>query len=77
MSRVVFGRFVTTADIDSDRILRAQEGRLKSVVVLGFGEDGQFVMATSSGAPGEILLQLELAKRMVLEHVKAALPGEE
>ena len=47
LTNVVQGDFVTRLDIDPDRVLHGAVGRLQSVVVIGYGVDGEEYFASS------------------------------
>lgn len=60
---------ITRLDLDPNRVLASALGQLKSVVVLGYDQDGDFYIATSYADGGDMLWDLELAKKKLLEVV--------
>ncbi len=60
---------VTTLKTNPDRILKAAEGKLETVVVVGWKKDdeGQFYFASSEPNEAEVIMLLEIAKRRLLE----------
>ena len=47
LTNVVQGNFVTRLDTDPDRVLQGAVGKLQSVVVIGYGVDGEEYYASS------------------------------
>lgn len=68
MADVVEFTGITTLDVPVDRVLSgAQEHGLGSVVVIGFGTDGDFYFASNKADGGEILWLMELAKAKLIK----------
>lgn len=63
---------ITSLDIPAERVLRkASEADLKSVVVLGYDEDGEEYFASSLADGGDVVWLMERAKMKLL-----AMPDE-
>lgn len=59
---------VTSHDIPTERVLRgALAENLKSAVVIGWTEDGEFYFSSSVSNGPSIVWDLELAKKKLLE----------
>ncbi len=59
---------ITTLDIPPTRILaKAAGAKLKSCVVVGYGEDGEFYFASSIADGGTVVWLMEIAKKRLLE----------
>lgn len=57
---------ITDKDHDPDVMLRLAQGRLQSVVILGFDKDGQLFFSANEADGGGVLWLLEKAKMMLL-----------
>ncbi len=68
MGEVIEPSFITKLDIPVERILRkATEANLKTVVVVGWDQDGEMYFASSVSDGGEVLWLFEKAKKSLLE----------
>ena len=56
----------TTLDIPPDKVLMGALGRLESVVICGFGKDGEFFSSSSLAYRPDILYILERCKRNLM-----------
>lgn len=66
MSKIIPLNETTTMDIPPDRVLENAVGKLKSVIVLGYDQDGYEYFASSTSEYGDLLLLLERAKLTLL-----------
>ena len=57
---------ITTLDLDPDLILETNKGKLAGVVILGYGQDGEEVFASTYADGGTVLWLLERCKQMLL-----------
>jgi hypothetical protein len=57
---------VTRIDTTPDRVLEAAIGKLESVVVIGFGKDGEEYFASNQTDGGDVLWKLERAKHKLM-----------
>lgn len=68
MGDVIDAHIVTSLDIPVERILaRAAEANLKTVVVIGWDQDGDPYFAASIADGPEVLWLLELTKQRLFE----------
>lgn len=58
---------VTRHDIEVDKVLNGAVGKLKSVVVIGWEDDGPFYFASNHADGGTVLWLLELARIKLLK----------
>lgn len=59
---------ITKLDLPPERLLtQALEAQPDSVVIVGYGKDGEFYFASSKADGAEVLWLLELAKKRLLE----------
>lgn len=59
---------ITLLDFPVERIYKgAMKAKLKTLVVVGVDEDGDFYFASTKADGGEVLWYLELAKKRLLE----------
>lgn len=59
---------ITTLDIPPTRILaKAAGAKLKTCVVVGYDEDGEFYFASSVADGGTVVWMMEVAKKRLLE----------
>lgn len=65
----------TLHDLDARDVLEGvlEDAELDRVVILGWGKNGELWMSSSMAKPSEILLLLEVSKKILLE---AMLSGE-
>ena len=59
----------TDKDINVDIVLEAAQGKLKSVVVAGWTDEGGFYLALSQGSIAENLMIVECAKALLVEYM--------
>jgi hypothetical protein len=69
MGDVVVLDVVTSLPLPPDRVLEAALGKLQTVVVIGYMEDGNEYFASSESAGPEVLWLMERAKLKLLEIV--------
>lgn len=69
VAKVIRMRNVTKLDLDPDVVLQSAIGQLKTVVIMGFGIDGNEYFASSCADGGDVLWHLERAKRALLDAV--------
>jgi hypothetical protein len=67
----------TDRDINVDMVLEAAQGKLKSVVVAGWTEEGGFYLALSQGAIAENLMIVECAKALIVEYMIGGLQTDD
>lgn len=67
IDNVVIWNGITKHDLPPDRILEGARGKLKSVVVLGWDEEGCVYFASSMADGGDVMWLMEWAKRAMLE----------
>ena len=60
---------ITKLDIPPDRILEGAKGKLQSVAIVGYDEDGEEYFASSQADGGEVLWLLERCKLNLLRQV--------
>ena len=59
---------ITTHDIPTERVLGAAlAANLKSVIVIGWCEDGEFYFASSEASGASCVWDMEVAKKKLLE----------
>lgn len=58
---------VTKLDLPVDRVLDGAMGRMKSVVLMGYDEDGDLYFASTYANGGEVLWLLEKCKMALLD----------
>lgn len=58
---------VTEDRLPVDRVLKAAEGKLETVLVLGYTKDGDFYLASSTGEIDDIYDLATLAQKAVME----------
>lgn len=68
MGEVIPLGMVTSLNIPPDRVLENNKGQLKSVLILGFTNEGDFLAASSQADGGEILWLMELCKQRLFEN---------
>jgi hypothetical protein len=56
-------------ELTPETILKAAEGKLTAVLLVGWTEEGSFYMSTSQGAVADNLLLLEVSKTLMLEYL--------
>lgn len=61
---------VTTLDLDPNRVLEAAVSKLKSVVIVGYDNEGDEYFASSVSDGAEVLWLLERAKHKLLQITK-------
>lgn len=66
MGDVTFLNCVTRLDIPADRVLEQAIGKLETVVVIGYDENGDEYFASSKADGGYVLWLLERAKLKLL-----------
>ena len=66
MSNIVEIGGVTTLDIDPDKVLKGAINNLSEVFVIGWDEDENLYLASSTSRSGDLLVLLELAKKDLL-----------
>ena len=70
MGEVVVGDFITKLDVPPKRVIEgAVEANLKSVVIIGFDEDGDEYFASSIADGGTVMFLMERAKFKLLNIV--------
>lgn len=57
---------VTRLNLPPDRVLKAAQGELESVTVLGWDKDGKMYFASTQADGGDVLWLLEKAKKALL-----------
>lgn len=62
MGEIVSFRGLTKHDIDPDRMLEANKGEFKHLVLLGYNHDDNFIFASTMADGGDVVWMLELAK---------------
>lgn len=68
MTNVVTLRNITRLDIPAERVLsEALAEDLKSAIVVGLDENGDFYFASSFADGGDVLWWLEIAKKRLLD----------
>lgn len=67
MSNVIRLPCVTTLDLDPDVILEEAAGKLKTVVILGYDQDGEEYFASSVADGGTVIWLMEKCKKALLE----------
>lgn len=67
----------TDRDINVDMVLEAAQGKLKSVVVAGWTDEGGFYLALSQGAIAENLMIVECAKALIVEYMIGGLQTDD
>lgn len=58
---------ITKLDLPPDRVLEGAKGRLDSVVIMGFDQDGNEYFASSKADGGEVMWLMERCKKQLLE----------
>ena len=58
---------VTSLPIPPDRVLKEARGKLETVIVLGWDNDGEFYFAASESDGGNAIWLMEKAKKYLLE----------
>lgn len=66
MGEVVIFHGITVLDLDPDRTLRAAEGVLEHVVIIGRTKDGYEYFSSSVADGGDALWMMERAKKALL-----------
>jgi hypothetical protein len=61
---------ITKLDVPPDYILKAAEGQLEGVLLLGWDKNGDIYTASSYADGGTILWLMELCKKMLLQSVE-------
>ena len=70
MGKVVVGNFITRLDVPVDRVIEgAIKTGLKSVIIIGYDEDGEEYFASSIADGGTVMFLLERAKFKLLNIV--------
>lgn len=67
MSNVIRLPCVTSLDLDPEVILDGAAGRLKTVVILGYDQDGEEYFASSVADGGTVIWLMEKCKKALLE----------
>lgn len=67
MSNVIRLPCITTLDLDPDVILEGTAGKLKTVVILGYDQDGEEYFASSVADGGTVIWLMERCKKALLE----------
>lgn len=68
MGEVIIGDFVTRLDVPGERVLsQAQEAGLTSVLVLGYGPEGEEYMASSFAGGHDVVWLMERCKWRLME----------
>ena len=67
MSNVIRLPCVTSLDLDADVILEGAMGKLKSVVIMGYDENGEEYFASSVADGGTVIWLMERMKKALLE----------
>lgn len=57
----------TLCDLKADDVLEAAKEKLEEALILGWAEDGDFYLASTTSQIGNMLLLLELAKSALLK----------
>ena len=70
MSNVVRLPCITTLDLQPDVILGEAMGKLKTVVVMGYDEDGEEYFASSVADGGTVMWLMERVKQLLLDNAK-------
>lgn len=65
--KLVYFNGVTRLDIPASRILENAPRNMKTAVVIGYDENGEFYFASSAADGGNVLWLLETAKKKLLE----------
>jgi uncharacterized protein with WD repeat len=60
----------TLLDLEADDVLEAAKTHLESAVIIGWTNDGDLYVASTTSKTGEIFLLLELTKDALLEKLK-------
>lgn len=66
MSNVIPLGNITTLDLPPDRVLDAAKGKLESVVIIGWTEDGEEYFASTDPDSGSVIWLLERFKKALL-----------
>lgn len=67
MGDVIYGDFITRLDLPAERVLSgAQAADLRSVVILGYDQDGNEYFASSMSDGGTVLWLMERARLKLL-----------
>lgn len=66
-AKVIIGNFPTKLDIPPDRVLKAAQGQLSQVLIVGIDNDGHAYYASSYADRGAAMFNVELFKQFLLE----------
>lgn len=72
-SNVIDLPVVTTLDLNADKVLKQARGNLESVVVLGYGKDGEEYFASSIADGADVVWLMERLKKILLAVVDDAI----
>lgn len=64
---IVIWRGVTKHDLPPDRVLENAKEKLKSVVIMGWDQDGNIYFASSLADGADVMWLMEWAKKKLLE----------
>lgn len=64
---VIVWKGITRHDMPPDQILDRAKGNLKSVIVMGWDNDGEIYFASSAADGGDAMWLMEWAKKALLE----------
>ncbi len=66
MGKVINLDIPTVGDVQPDKVLKAHEGELEEVVLIGVDEKGEYVFAGSTSDPERLLWLVEAFKNKII-----------